>query len=452
MSFPTSAPPGTPPKPWNFPATSRMDLPGGPQLVAVSMPALPVVHVRWTFRGGRAAEATDRCGAARLLGSVVRQGTAAYDSRGLADALDFLGARLGVSIGSDNASASVSALAQHLDAAMDLLDEVAFRPTLPEPELERERNKALQLLRHERSVPTHLAGIWLARLLYGQHVYGRPPGSEAGLRAITQQDLRDLHGAVFNPAQAQLLVVGAIDPDAVLQRLAARYGGGDGQVHRHVALGPLPTLPPRLVALDRPGAEQSAITFGRPMFPRNHPDYLPMRLLHQVLGGGASSRLFMDLRERRSLTYGAYSGLDLGVCGGDLSASLSTAPDKTADAVAGLWEHLVRIQDGKVEEEELEHARRYVVGSFPQTASGVGGVAALVARAWQQGLPDDCWSTYQADAAAVQAADLERVAQTWLGTPSWSAVVVGPGDIGLRALQTVGSVELVDADGVDVSA
>ncbi len=110
MSYPTTAPEGGPPKPWAFPAMCQTQLKTGLRIAAIRMPALPIVQVRWSFRGGRQYEPTQAVGTARLLQSVMRHGTGQYDSAGLADALDQMGARLFVSISSDNCMVSVASL------------------------------------------------------------------------------------------------------------------------------------------------------------------------------------------------------------------------------------------------------------------------------------------------------------------------------------------------------
>ena len=429
-TFPSSPPHGGPPRSWTFPTMVSKVLPSGVEVAAIRMPALPIVQVRWSFRGGRRDESLEAVGSSRLLQSVMRHGTRSYDSAALAGTLDHIGARLHISMACDSAMVCVSALTSHLSQALDLADEVAFEPSLPVDAIDRERAKALEVHRHDRLQPEALAGTWLAWRLYGTHPYGRPGTTEAGLAATDRELLSSLHATVFHPGHGLILVVGDVDPDAVVARLSERYGSLSGK-------GPHPQPPSRLepppmkrsaTLVERPRSQQTAIALGMAAPARVHPNYLALRLANQVFGGGASSRLFMELRERQSLTYGAYSMLDSGLWGGDLTASMNCAGDKTLQAVRGLTTEVERMSAGTIERDDLDHARRFLIGSFPQRASGVAGVAALANAGWLHGLGEDTWSRYQSDIADVSEQDVIEAARRWFQPELSALVVVGASD------------------------
>jgi predicted Zn-dependent peptidase len=443
MTYPTVPPTGSAPRAWQFPPRVRTTTASGLTVMAIRMPALPMVHARWSFRAGRTEEPPHREGLGRLYGSLARHGTARYDSKSLAEAVDRLGARLSTSVAPDNTVSSITALAEHLDHALDLLDQVALFPTFPESQVERERAKALEMHRHDRTQPEHLAGLWLSWLLYGAHVYGRPSATASGLESSTREDLLALHARLTNPSEGLLLVVGDIDPERTVERLVARSKAVPTAPRTH-ALEEAPTVTTaRSIVVDRPGSEQTVLHMGQLLFARNHPDYLPMRVLNQVLGAGASSRLFIELREKQSLSYSPSSSLDAGLLGGDLTASLSCAPDKTETAVRSLRHELARIASEPIPATELVEAKRYIVGSFPQKASGVGGVASLVNTAWLHGLGDDVWTTYQRDVEAVSAEQVASAAGRWL-RPDRVVVAVGPGEIARKALGPDAELKTVD--------
>ena len=429
-AFPAAPPQAGDPRPWSFPQQAARTLSNGLRVAAIRMPALPIVQVRWSFRAGRRDEPIEAIGAGRLLQSVMRHGTEGFSSAELADALDHIGARLTVSLACDSALVCVSALTPHLGHALSLAEEVAFRPTLPSDAIDRERAKALEVHRHDRLQPDALAGTWLSWRLYGQHPYGRPPTTERGLKQTDQALLQALHARVFHPGHALLLVVGDVDPEATVASLCERYADIDGTV-------PLPEQPTQLTPepicrtvtlVQRPLSKQTAITLGMPGPARSHPDYLRLRLANQVFGGGASSRLFMELRERRSLTYGAYAMLDCGLWAGDLTAALSCAGDKTHEAVQALLAEVQRMADGDVTAEELLHAQQTLIGAFPQRASGVAGVAALANAGWLHQLPPETWSRYQSDIADISLPDVVAAAKTWFRPDLSALVVVGTAD------------------------
>jgi predicted Zn-dependent peptidase len=185
-------------------------------------------------------------------------------------------------------------------------------------------------------------------------------------------------------------------------------------------------LDPAVWLIERPGAEQSAVALGMASIPRAHPDYLGLRIANQVFGGGASSRLFMKLREEQSLTYGAYSTLDCGLFAGDISAELACAPEKTGAALTALRVELDRMANGEIDADDLSHAKRFLVGAFPQRASGVAGVASLVTARWIHSLGDDVWTRYQHGIEAVGPAEAGACSMRWFRPEASVWVIVGP--------------------------
>lgn len=446
MSFPSTPPIRHTPRPWAFPTVHRRALPWGLDLAAVRVPTLPLVQVRWTFRGGRSSIAGPATGAARLLAAVSRHGTARYDSQRLADALDQLGLRLRTGVSLDQANLTITGQREHLAAMLELVEEVAFRPTFPEAELARERASALEVHEHERVHAETVAARWLAWLLYADHPYGWPPTTVHGLSSTTREDLLDLHRRLYAPQRALLSVVGDIDPEAALDHLVSHYASPPFEGAPSPVAPPAPRSGPRrVVAVDRPGSEQVAVAIGHTALPRAHPDYLALRVANQVFGAGSSSRLFLELRERRALTYGAYSALDAGLLGGDLITSLSTAPAKAPEAVRALAEQWEALAAAPIPEDELEPARRYLIGSFPQGASGVAGIGGLVSLAWLAGLPEDAWARYPEAVAAVGSAEASAAVARWVRPSEAIAVIVGPREVAAEAASALGSPELGEA-------
>lgn len=415
-------------------------LPSGLRIVVARLPWLPVVHIRMAFRGGRRLEAAGRTGSAGLLGSVARHGTERYDSAGLASALDHLGASLRFSVGLDSASGGISGLSEHTDTLLDLIDEAVLRPVFPEAHFVRERANALQVHHHQRAQPSSIAGGWLSRSLYGAHPYGHPAVVSDELASLTRADLVSLHQRIIAPSRGLVLVVGDVDAEATADALSARYA--DLPVGIDVPKPPPATRARRLIAVERPGAEQVVILMGMPLFAWGAPDHLAMEIANQAIGGGAGSRLFNELRERDGLTYSAWSTLDLGILGGDLSAGLSCSAEKANAAVSALVEGLARPPTPA----ELSGARRYIIGAFPQRASGVGGVAALMYTAWLHGRPVSSWADYLPAIAGISDDVLIDTAARWILPQQASVVAVGPRDSAQRALEQLGTPELRSPD------
>ena len=444
MSFPTEPPIRERAKPWRFPDAERFTLSTGLEVELLNQPQIPVLHLQLSIRGGRWMAPP---GVAGLMAGVSRHGTDRYDSAGLARRQDSLGARLSCASGQDRSQISAHGLSEHLDDLFELMTEVGLRPTFPEADVARERGQLAERRRAARSNPGALASEWLGRALYGEHPYGWTLPEPDALLGITREQLVAAHALARGRNNAALFVVGDVSAEA-LQAAAERALGG---WTAEVALPDTPAPPPtrrgrRVILVDRPGSPQAKVSVGFQGIPRSDPDYVAARVMNQVLGGGVTSRLFMDLREARSLTYGCYAALDSGALAGDLAAGLSCAGEKLDEALGALFEHFDRIRDEAVPAAELTLAQDYLTGAFPNAGSTLAGLCGMLSSRWLHRLPDDIWIQYTGLIEAVTPADVQRAARRLIQPDNAVVVVVGEADALEAACARWGEVERRRAD------
>ena len=438
MSFPASPPLRPLASAWRLPAAQLLTW-RGLRIVLLSDRQLPVVHLRLLSLGGRSIQPAP--GSAGLASTLTRHGTVRYDSAGLAWRQDLLGARIGTAAGTDTLRASVHALSEHLDDAVELVSEVGLRATFPDDQVVREREAAAERRRHALKQPDTVGRAWLARALYGGHPYGQRPARPEDLLALEPGLLRSWFASARAVDRSLLVAVGDLSVDQLLDQLERRFDGWD-TVAGDVAEPAAPSRPARRVILvDRPGSEQASVMLGLPGLVRSDPDYAAARVLTQALGGGASARLFRELRDRRGLTYGCYAGLDTGRHAGDLSASFSCATEKADEALQALFDELRRTAAEPLPEDELEHARRYLVGAFPRAGASLSGLADLLTLRWVHRLPDDCWTTWPSRLESVDREHCSRVARRLLDLDHAVLVVVGRADELEAACARHGTVE-----------
>ena len=425
--FPSVPPPSMESTDWTFPNTAIRTLANGAQIAVIQMPALPIITVRWCFLSGRLHEPAHGTGAGFLLQRLLRHGTEERSSADFARYLDGRGIRLGTQVSVDSTVISVSAVREYVGEAIRIANAVAFNPLLPEAALSVERIRAIQMHQQAMGQVEALMTAGLARALYGDHPYGRPVTTRSGLANTQVMDIRSLHGQICDPSRALLIVVGDMDPGEVMDVLTRRVSELSASEMCRDWSPPTPVdTAPSVVVVEQPDAEQVAIGVGAVAMPRNHPDFLVLRVVNHILGGGAASRLFGELRERQGLTYGAYSQLDCGRWGGDLTASMLVEPSKLNRALSALSKEMVRISAGGITNSELNEAVDYLVGSFPQRASGLAGVSSLAMAAWLHGLPANVWHEYQTALRRVTIEQVELAARTWLSPDRLSWVVCGP--------------------------
>lgn len=448
MSFPGLPPIQPPNLNWDFPDARRSELSNGLRVVVLPSRRLPMVRVRLVIPGGRCREAQGaKPGVAGLTMRCARYGTRHHSASELAHTLDSLGTQLSCGATLDGLSFSVQCLSEHLAQSLDLLSEVVLFPVFSESEVEREKGKIIASKHQAAASPSGTSGLWMGQLLFGNHPYGHPTASPEEMAALVADDLRSFHAQVVRPAGAVLVVVGDVSEHEVVELIEARLGDWSGAA---------PSVQPPVwidsevddsfLVLDRPGSTQTHVLLGLRGLKRSHPDHLKLSCLNHIFGGGASGRLFKDLRENRSLTYGCSSSLDSGVFGGDLVASLSCSSENTTAALAALMDQTHRICREPVEASELEACVRYKVGAWPKSGSTLGGLAGLLMLREIHNLPDDTWSRYPEMLRRLGVSDLTAGAQRHLDFSRKAVVLVGDARALAPALEDLGTLRILPVE------
>lgn len=380
---------------------------------------------------------------------MLTEGTENYTSRELAEEIERLGASIGASAGADSTVVAGSALSIYREELLRLLAEVVMRPVFPEDEFELYRQNTLEGLKFQRSQPSFLADEQFAKAIYGEHPYSIVSPTPKDIEGLTTDKLTAHHGRVFNPAQATVIAVGDFDNDEFLREIEMQFGSWAGSSeHAEISTPRAEVRARRMIVVDRPGSSQANILLGNPAIHRGHPDFFPVLVLNQILGAGASSRLFMNLRESKGYTYGAYSKFSARRFGGDFEASAEVRTEVVGESVGEFMQELQRIRQEPVPAGELADAINYLTGVFPLRAETQEGLMNLLVHQEVYGLPEDYLRTYRSHVAAVTAEDVRRVANAHIRPEEMTLVIVGDGEEIVR--RTEGwceEVTLLDTDG-----
>jgi zinc protease len=436
-------------KPLNIPKPYETTLANGLQVVIVEDARLPLVSYRLAFRTGSANDPVELPGLSSLMADLLNEGTETRSSKQIADEVARLGATLTAGVNSDYTTVAASALSMYGDQILDLMADIALHPSYPEAELVLSRENRKQGLIAQRAQPSFLAGERLSRILFGQHPYGTISATPESLDAITREKLLSFHRAMFIPNNAVLVVAGNVKRDDVLKRANELFGKwAKGQA----VAGNFPAPPARsaraIYLVDRPGSEQSNIVIANASINRNSPDYFPMLLMHTVLGANASSRLFMNLREDKGYTYGAYSSLDTRRSLGTFRSTAEVRTPVTGASLKEFFYELERIRTEPVSDKEIMDAKSYLTGVFPIRIETQEGLIDQVVQMKMYGLPADYLQTYRERVSAVTAAEIQRVANQNI-TPDKVAIVI-VGDAAAIASQIkpyAQTIELYDTNG-----
>jgi zinc protease len=451
-AFRKSAPQPLAPVEFNVPGVIKTTLNNGLRIVIVKDSRLPLVSYRLAFNWGDINDPEDLIGVSSAVASMLNEGTHEFSSRQLADQIERLGASIGVSASDDFTVVSASVLSLYSSEILRLVAEMVLRPTFPETELDLYRRNTVETLKFQRSQPGFLAGEQAARMIYGTHPYARVSPTASDIEKLTREELRSAHSAAFIPNNSVFIVVGDVDADVVTHEINDLFGGWP---KGKVTARSFPDFADRsersLVIVDRPGSAQSNIVLANFAIDRHSPDYFPVLVMNQVLGAGASSRVFMNLREEKGYTYGAYTRIDAKRLGGDFEATAEVRTAVTGDSLKEFFYELNRIRDERVADDELNDAKNFLTGVFPIRAETQEGMTNLIVNQLLFDLPDDYLQTYRSNIDAVTAADVERVARLYVRPDEMAMVIVGDAKQILPQTSSYAqSIKVVDTDGKPV--
>jgi len=423
-AFRRQMPPPLAPRPLNLPEHIETTLPNGLGLVVVEDKRLPLISFRLAFRCGDANDPADLPGLSDIMSSLLTEGTARRNSRQIAEEVERFGATLAVGSSSDFTTVAASSLSVYADEILDLMADVTLNPSFPQNEVDLTRENTKQLLIQQRAQPTFLASERLSQVVFGKHPYSRLSPTPEMLDAMTRDDLLRFRATTYIPNNAVFMVVGDVNREAILARIEELFGDWKAGALPELNLPPLPQRHARSIyVVDRSGSAQSNIVIANEGITRTSPDYFPMLLMHTILGANASSRLFMNLREEKGYTYGAYSNLDARRLAGTFRATAEVRTPVTGASLHEFFYELRRIRDEAVTGEELKNAKSYLSGVFPIRIETQDGLIDQLVSIRMYDLPDDYLETYREQINAVTADDIQRVAQAHV-TPDRAAIVI----------------------------
>jgi zinc protease len=402
----------------------REKLPSGLTVLVRENTSTPVVAASLFVRVGSRWETEQDAGISHLLQQVLVKGTTTRSALEIAETAEGLGGGISASADVDFSELRTTALARNWKKMIELMADVALRPTLPDAEIDGERKAMLTALRSRQDQPFPLAMDTVMSRVYGDHPYGRPVlGRPAALERIDRPALVAYHQRFYRAPRMILAVSGDVSAREVMAEVARRFttaAAGEGE--------PEPTLPAAVARADRtvlvrPAAQaQVLVAFLAP--PTSHPDYAAVKVLTTALGGGMAGRLFTEVRDKQGLAYSTGGAYPSRRGPGVLYMQLGTAPANQARAEAAMLGELERIRRDPVNPGELNRAKAYLLGQFALDRRTNARLAWYDAFFEVLGVGPDFADRYARDVEAVTADDLLRVARTYLAAPT--IVTLGP--------------------------
>jgi zinc protease len=404
----------------------RVISPGGIEAWLVRDHRNPIINLRFAFRGGAALDPNGREGLANLVSSLLDEGAGSLDSKSFQQTLEDKAIRLGFDAGKDTFGGLLQTLTRNRDEAFQLLNSALTAPRFDAEPVDRIRTQILIGLKQSKEDPHAIASRTLFKTLFSSHPYGRPTdGTEASVKAITIDDMRAF--VQRRLAKSNLIVgaVGDITPEYLGKLLDETFGALPAQA----APWALPKIKAdttgKIIVVEK-DVPQSAIIFADQGLKRKDPDYYAAYVMNRILGGGGfTSRLYAEVREKRGLAYSVYSSLYPFDASAIMLGGAGTANARVGETLEVIADEWRRMAAEGVDDKELSDAKTYLTGAFPLRFSSSGRIARMLVGMRIADLGIDYLQKRNRLIESVNRADITRTAKKLLDANRLTTVVVG---------------------------
>lgn len=432
-----------------LPAIEKTKLSNGLNVWIVKQNELPIVSMNLVLTAGAMLDSNDKTGVASMTAQMLDQGTATRTAVDLANQLQSIGASVNAGSGWDSTNISMQTLTKNLDQALNIYSDVVTNPSFPNTELESIRRRSVVALLQRKSSPAAISSLAFNKVLYGDQPYGRDT-TEKSIKSISRDDLVNFYKANYVPNNGTLIVVGDVDSKTLMPKLETAFAGWkSGSLKTSELAAQSMKGKPGIYIIDKPGAAQSTIAIGQVGIDRSNPDYYAVQIMNSILGGGASGRLFRNLREDKGYTYGAYSSFTIRRGAGPFRAGGDFQTGSTKESVSELMKEIAGMRGAiPITQAELDSNKQSTINSYPQGFETVGQISGQLSNLVVYGLPDSYFNDYIAKINAVTVADVNRVANKYLDPSKMAIIIVGDRTVIEPKLKELAfPISVLDADG-----
>lgn len=443
-----------------FPALQRATLSNGLQLILAERHSVPIVDFSLQINAGYAADQFATAGTAKLAMDMLDEGTKKKSALQVNEDLAMLGANINSGSNLDMSFVNLSTLKTELDAALKLYAEVILEPAFSEDDFKLLQNQQIAGIQREKSQPLEIALRVFPKLIYGDgHAYSNPfrgSGFENTVSILSRDDLKKFHQTWFKPNNATLVITGditLIEIQPKLEKLFKDWKSGDIPEKNISKVEQQPEL--LVYLMDKPGAQQSIIFGGHVAPEKANPDEIAIEAFNDVLGGTWTSRIYMNLREDKHWSYGAWSILIDARGQRPYFAYAPVQTDKTKESIIEVKKELSQIlSDKPVTSDELTKIQKSNTLSLPGHWETIADVRNSINEIVRFNLNDNYHNTYTDKILNLKVEDMPNAGRKLLHIENIVWVIVGDLEKiepGIRELN-LGEIRYLDPDGNIISA
>jgi zinc protease len=433
-----------------LPRPTVAKLKNGLTLVLQEDHKLPTVDFTMWIRPGQLADPQDLPGVASFTAGMLREGTAKRSSAQIANEVESLGASLEATsrFGGSYAVVDASGLISDAPRILDLMSDVVLHPSFPADELTKFKQSESATLEQRLANPTFLAQQSFRKVIYGDTPMAIASASKESIEKISADNLKQFHDKHYVPGNSILGITGdfkAAEMRATIEKYFGDWSGAAEATDKFS--GTAAPQPTKITLVDRPGSVQTVIFGGDRGIRRTDPEYYGLVVMNQIVGGGPQARLFLDLREEHSLTYGAYSRFSADVYPGDWFAFAPVRTEVTGDAMDRFIYEFKKINSEQAPQSELDDAHRAIIANFALSLEQPSQIINDWLTVEYYGLPADYWDRYPDHIAAIDAAGVQASAKKFVNLDHLQWVCVGDRKQIQDVLAKYGTVSVVDVSG-----
>lgn len=402
----------------------------GAEVYYVHAPELPMVDIQIVFDAGSSRD-EDALGIAMLTNSLLADGANGDDADKISNDFESLGAIYAADIGYDSASLQLRSLTESelLKSAIVNLKKVLSAPDFPTDALERRQSQMLIGIKAKKQSPAAIAKDAFMKATYQSHPYAKPSeGTETSVKAINRKDIISFYKKHYTAKNSMIAIVGAVSHELAKQ-ISEDISAGFQDGEKASSIRAVENLEePQSIFIEYPSA-QTHILVGQPGMKRGDSDYFSLYVGNHILGGGGMvSRLFEEVREKRGLSYSAYSYFSPMLFKGPFTAGLQTKTDQADEATSVLLENIKNYIEQGPTEEELIAAKKNITGGYPLRIDSNSKILNYVVVIGYYKLPLDYLETFNNNVEAVTIESIkdafkrrlspDKLVMVKVGTPS----------------------------------
>lgn len=393
-----------------------------------------------------------KAGYVDMAGQMLKRGTSNRTKAALDKEVDFMGASLSMSA----TGGFASGLSKHFDKIAELMSDVVMNPSFPEEEFKKIMKQSKSGLESAKDQPSFMMSNLEATKLYGKlHPYGEVE-TEATLDEIGLEDCKNFHSNYFKPNIAYMAIVGDVnvkDAQRIIKKHFEKWAAGEVPTAEYPAPAPAAAKVTTVSLVNRDASVQSNIQIANTYeLKPGDADAIGLSLATSILGGGSLGRLFLNLREDKAYTYGAYASAGTDPLVANFSATAEVRNAVTDSAIAEILSEIRKMREELVPAQELQNAKNYISGNFGLSLENPQTIARFAINTARYNLPKNYYQNYLKTLNALTAADLQTIANKYYAVDNTNIMVVGKAADIASSLETFGALQYYDIYGKKTDA